>query len=203
MRLFRAPRILKWLFPSRTWGFSVQDRSIFLTFDDGPQPEVTTWVLDVLKQNNVKATFFCVGNCARQNPEIMDRILSEGHAVGNHTMNHERGTVTSVNEYLNSINQASEYVRSGLFRPPYGRITRAQEEALLKQNFRIIMWTWLSYDFDPAIKDETILAQTEKVKSGDVLVFHDNLKTFERLQRILPDVILELKSKGFNFSVIN
>ena len=203
MRLFKSPRILKWLFPSRTWGFSVDDNSVFLTFDDGPQPGVTPWVLDLLKAHNVRATFFCVGNCARQHPEIMDRIKEEGHAIGNHTMNHEKGQQTPLHDYLRSVDEASEHVPTQLFRPPYGRMSRGQESALVKRGYRIIMWTWLSYDFDPDVKDEEILVQIQNVRPGDILVFHDNIKTLDRLQRILPEIISQLKSKGFRFSAVN
>ena len=203
MRLFKAPRILRWLFPSRTWGFSVDDNSVFLTFDDGPQPQVTPWVLDLLKEQSVQATFFCVGNCARQHPDIMERIREEGHNIGNHTMNHEKGVQTPLNDYLRSVEEASAHISTKLFRPPYGRMTRRQESALIKRGYRIIMWTWLSYDFDPEMQDEVILDRIQNIRPGDILVFHDNIKTFDRLQRILPEIIFQLKSKGFRFSVVS
>ncbi len=118
-------------------------------------------------------------------------------------MNHEKGVQTPLNDYLRSVEEASAHISTKLFRPPYGRMTRRQESALIKRGYRIIMWTWLSYDFDPEVQDEVILDRIQNIRPGDILVFHDNIKTFDRLQRILPEIIFQLKSKGFRFSAVS
>lgn len=202
MRLFRAPRLFRWLFPERTWGFLRSENQIYLTFDDGPEPEITAWLLDLLRERNISATFFCVGSRVRQHPEILERILKEGHSVGNHTMDHERGTATKNEDYLKSVENASQFISSDLFRPPYGRMTNSQEKLLLKHGYKIIMWSWLSYDFDNEIQDDKIILESKQIRGGDILVFHDNIKTADRLKRILPKILDDLQEKGFVFKPI-
>ena len=172
------------------------NQTVYLTFDDGPVPEATPWILELLKEKGMKATFFCVGDNVRKHPEIFEQILSEGHAVGNHTMRHEKGVVTEESSYLDSVDEASKYIESKLFRPPYGRMTWKQSRVLRKK-FRIIMWTWLSYDFDQNVPTQRIVQKAKKeIKSGDIVVFHDNMKSFDRLKKILPDVLSDLERKG-------
>jgi peptidoglycan/xylan/chitin deacetylase (PgdA/CDA1 family) len=176
---------------------------VYLTFDDGPQPEITDWVLNLLKQQQIKATFFCVGENVLKNPQLFRQIMDEGHAIGNHSMRHERGTRTSYKKYLISVDTASEIIQSKLFRPPYGRMTLRQTWSLRKK-YRIVMWSWLSYDFDHAVPIKRILFNAEKgIQGGDILVFHDNVKSFERLKEILPQFLDIVKSKGFSFDVID
>jgi len=199
--MFRSPKILQWMFPSRIWGISVSTKTVFLTFDDGPDPEVTPWLLDFLHQQDVKATFFCVGANVVKQPELMARILSEGHAIGNHTMNHEKETTVSATEYLMSIDKAASLIESNLFRPPYGRLKK-KTEAVIPKKYKIIMWSWLSYDYDTSVSIRKILRKAQKIKSGDILVFHDNKKTKERLRAVLPEIINILKNKGFQFNIL-
>lgn len=202
MKLFRTPRFFRILFPNKTWGFSRLEKTVYLTFDDGPSPEITPWVLDLLKENGIQATFFCVGENVKNHPMIFERIVQEGHLVGNHSMNHIKGTKTSLKEYLNSVDSAKEYIDSSLFRPPYGRISLTQTRALRKK-YQIVMWSWLSYDFDRSVPIETILKKAKsQIKSGDILVLHDNPKIADRLKILLPELITLIREKKLEFNVI-
>lgn len=200
--MFKSPKILKWIYPNRVWGISVSSPTVFLTLDDGPDPEITPWLLDFLKEQNVSATFFCVGSNCVKYPALYQRILSEGHAVGNHTMNHENGFKTNNEDYLNSIKQASSVIQSNLFRPPYGRMKQKLEKEICS-DYKIIMWSWLSYDYDRNVPLSTIFQKAESIKSGDILVFHDNKKTKDRLKELLPPIIEQLKTRGFQFELID
>ncbi len=202
MKLFKTPRFFYWIFPRRTWGFSRSENTIYLTFDDGPDPEITPWVLDILKQENIKATFFCVGSNILRSPDLFERIQMEGHIVGNHTMNHEKGTKIPFESYKKSVDETQKLVNNNLFRPPYGRIRTWQSFQLAKK-YRIVMWSWLSYDFDKTVPVELILKKANRqIKKGDILVLHDNSKVKDRVQNLLPQLLKLLQSKGFEFGVI-
>jgi peptidoglycan/xylan/chitin deacetylase (PgdA/CDA1 family) len=178
------------------------ENSVYLTFDDGPDPEITPWVLDLLKKENIKATFFCVGENVKKYPEIYERIQLEGHSVGNHSMQHLKGISVPTKKYVASVHEAADWIDSDLFRPPYGRISLLQTYRL-KKKFRIIMWTWLSYDFDPKVPIDSILTNAQRnLVSGDILVVHDNRKTADRLKILLPQLIAVIQSKGLNFQPI-
>jgi peptidoglycan/xylan/chitin deacetylase (PgdA/CDA1 family) len=199
--MHRSPKLLHKFFPARIWGISVSDKSVFLTFDDGPNPEITPWVLDFLKENQINATFFCVGENVERNPELYQRILDEGHRTGNHTMKHLNGMKTSRKKYLESIREAEKVIQSNLFRPPYGRMNRSLDK-WLSHKFKIIMWTWLSKDYDASVSVEKIINVAHKIIPGDILVFHDNAKTKDRLKELLPPIVSQLQSEGFIFRVI-
>jgi peptidoglycan/xylan/chitin deacetylase (PgdA/CDA1 family) len=201
MRFFRAPLIAKLLFPSGIWNGKDTD-AIYLTFDDGPNPKVTPWVLDVLKEQHVKATFFLIGEHVRNYPNILDRIVSEGHAIGNHTMNHECGTKTRLSNYLSSVDQAETYIKSDLFRPPYGKITRSQFKSLIGLGKKIVFWSWLSYDFDKNLSSNKIIQKAKQIKGGDILVFHDSEKGFSNLNNTIVEIINQLKNRGFKFKTL-
>lgn len=200
MRLFKTPRFIPWIYPRRTWGFLPSPDSIYLTFDDGPHPEITPFVLDELKKRNMQAAFFCVGENVKKYPEIFQRILAEGHQVGNHTMRHENANKVSAEAYLSSIQEASQWIPSKLFRPPYGRLSPALARKISK-NYQIIMWTWLSYDFDMRLSVSAILQKAEQIKPGDILVLHDNAKLKEKQRELLPLFLDLLISKGLETSV--
>lgn len=203
MKLFKTPRFFRILFPNKTWGFSRTINAVYLTFDDGPNPLITPWVLDLLAELDVKATFFCVGENVLKYPEIIERIKNEGHAVGNHSMDHKKGTEFSKAEYLSSVYSAHKIINSHLFRPPYGRIKLNQTYAL-KKDFELIMWSWLSYDYDHEVSIETIIQSAQKdIKAGDILVFHDNPKSMERLKLLLPPIIADLQAKKLEFKIIS
>lgn len=202
MRIFKTPRFSKWIFHKKTWGFSRKSAHVYLTFDDGPDPEITPWILDLLAENQIKATFFCVGENVKNNPEIYQRILEEGHQVGNHTMYHNKGTNTSFDNYMASIEEATRFIQSNLFRPPYGRITPKQTAAV-KKSYQIVMWTWLSYDYDRSVPVNAILNKaTKQIKAGSILVFHDNKKTKDRLKQILPSILHIIVDKKLGFRTI-
>ncbi len=200
MHIFRTPHFFRWIFPKRMWGFSCPEKKIYLSFDDGPLPEVTDWVLEFLHKEKIQATFFCLGKNVGAHTDIFDRIKAQGHAIGNHTFSHEHGMKVSKDDYLKSIEKADKVIQSNLFRPPFGRMPRSYDRALDK--YTIVMWSWLSYDFDERVPVEKILKSVKHVHSGDILVFHDNKKSFERLKVILPQVVQMLKGKGFVFEVI-
>lgn len=202
MKQFRTPYFFRWIFHQRVWGFSRHDNAVYLTFDDGPTPECTNWILEILEKHNVKATFFCVGANAQEHVKLMELIVSKGHAVGNHTMHHEKGTKTNRTSYLESVEEASKHVDSTLFRPPYGRIPMPYTKAIRKK-YTIIMWTWLSYDYDPSVSPSEILKRAKNIKAGDILVLHDNNKSFEKLQEVLPELIQLIKKKGLRFEAIS
>tara|TARA_B100000809_G_scaffold261206_1_gene309653 strand:+ start:619 stop:1230 length:612 start_codon:yes stop_codon:yes gene_type:complete len=202
MFLAKSPAIVKKYYSQLTWDIPNVENKIFLTFDDGPIPEITDWVLDVLKQYQIKATFFCIGENVQKNPEIFQRILDEGHAVGNHTQNHLEGWKTEDEVYFKNIKKCSEQVNSKLFRPPYGRIKKSQY-AILNSQYSIIMWDVLSGDFDVKTSAKKCYNNVIKnTKSGSIIVFHDSLKASENLKKTLPKAIDFLLKKGFFFDVL-
>ena len=202
-RFFKTPHLVRWFFPRRVWSFSSSDNKVYLTFDDGPNREITEWILDLLDEKQVKATFFCVGRNARENPALIDRIVGSGHAIGNHTMQHDKNTEVTSEDYLNSIENAAAYIPSKLFRPPYGRLTMRDARRIGKQ-YKIIMWTWLSYDFDNKVSTKDILENAKhKIKAGDILVLHDNIKSSARVKELLPGLIEIIRQKGYVFHTIS
>jgi peptidoglycan/xylan/chitin deacetylase (PgdA/CDA1 family) len=202
MKIFKTPRFFKWIFPRRTWGFSRSIDQVYLTFDDGPNPEITPWILDYLKEKNIQATFFCVGSNIKRYPELFQRIKMEGHSVGNHTMNHDKGTIVPFQQYKSSISETKILIGNNLFRPPYGRIN-AWKSYQLSKEYQLIMWSWLSYDFDPSIPISTILKKAKnQIKAGDILVLHDNPKVTDRVKELLPKLIEIIEQKGLKFEKI-
>ena len=200
------PRFIQRLYPERIWAFSREEKSIYLTFDDGPIPEVTPWVLDELKKYNAKATFFCIGENVQKHPEIFQRILSEGHSVGNHTFNHLNGWKTATSEYIENVDKAEAQMGnnskfkiqdSRLFRPPYGKITSKQAKILQRKGFKIVMWDIISYDYDANTSPEKCLQNVLKnIKPGSVIVFHDSLKAEKNLRFVLPKVLGFIEKKN-------
>ena len=201
----KTPDWVKKLFADRIWEMPRTKKAIYLTFDDGPHPLVTPFVLDELLKYDAKATFFCIGKNVVENRLIYNRIIDEEHAVGNHTYNHLDGWKTNNVKYLQNIAEAGKFINSDLFRPPYGRITSRQQRNLrkLKEPFKVVMWSVLSGDFDVNITPEqcynNVLNNTE---SGSVIVFHDSVKAFERLQFTLPRVLKYFSEKGYQFEKI-
>jgi peptidoglycan-N-acetylglucosamine deacetylase len=195
----RPPSLLRKLYTAGIWRMSTQERKIYLTFDDGPIPEVTPWVLDVLKEATVPATFFCVGENVKNNPAIYKRIVQEGHAAGNHTYNHVNGWMTALPAYIENIQKCAMYVNSELFRPPYGRIRKKQQEVVSTQ-YTIVMWDVLSKDYDPQTSPEQCFKNVcDHVRNGSIIVFHDSLKAKENMQYALPRFIEFAKKNGFEF----
>jgi peptidoglycan/xylan/chitin deacetylase (PgdA/CDA1 family) len=201
MRFFRVPLIAKLFFPSGIWKGKEAD-SIYLTFDDGPDPEVTPWVLDLLKEFQIKATFFLVGRNVQRYPELMNRIITEGHQIGNHTMNHECGTKSKVNSYMESVVNADSFMKTDLFRPPYGKITFRQFKKLIQLRKKVVFWSWISNDFDKNISPQEIIRKAKKIKGGDILVFHDSLKSNENLRQVLFPIVDEIKQRNLTFKTL-
>jgi peptidoglycan/xylan/chitin deacetylase (PgdA/CDA1 family) len=203
----KTPWWAKQVFPYYIWNMSRQEKNIYLSFDDGPHPEITLFVLAELRKYNAAATFFCIGNNVALYPEVYQQILDEGHAVGNHTYNHPNGWETPIEEYLNDIKQASKYIQSNLFRPPYGRIKRKQarlvKEAMNNETTRIIMWDVLSADFDTSFSPQSCLDNViRNCTNGSIVVFHDSEKAFRNLKYSLPEAMRFLANNGFFFRKI-
>lgn len=181
------------------WQMPCCDKEVFLTFDDGPVTEVTPWVLNLLKQYDIKATFFCVGENVKRNPDLLLRIIDEGHSVGNHTYNHLNAWNTPNDEYFKNVAKANVLIKSKFFRPPYGKINIAQIKHLRKQ-YAIVLWSVLSGDFDKNISPEKCFENSVKnVKQGSIIVFHDSIKAEKNLKYALPRCIEYILSKGFEF----
>ncbi len=218
------------IFPKYIWKIPNSENKIYLTFDDGPIPEITEWVLDILKEEHIKATFFCIGDNVKKHPDIFNRIIIEGHFIGNHTFNHLNGWKTKTETYLenfylcenimdagclmsevqpqnsttNSLHPSPITLQPKLFRPPYGKIKTSQSKAIREKGYKLIMWDVLSYDFDKTISPEQCLENVLKnTESGSIIVFHDSIKAETNLKYALPKAIVSLKTKGFTFDVIN
>ena len=201
--LTKTPNIVKPLASDLIWNLKPQIPTLYLTFDDGPVVGVTDWVLDILEEYNAKATFFCVGDNVKKNPELFEQIVERGHSVANHSYNHLSGWKTSNYNYYKNVLKADELIRSKLFRPPYGRITRQQVKGL-KKRFKIIMWDVLSGDFDVNLKPETCINNVISAsKSGSIIVFHDSEKSKKNLMETLPEVLRYYTTEGYIFNNIN
>jgi peptidoglycan/xylan/chitin deacetylase (PgdA/CDA1 family) len=203
--LTNSPFWLQWFYPTLTWHKNRKEKSIYLTFDDGPIPVVTPYVLNTLKKFNVKATFFCIGDNIEKHPEIFSDVISGGHTIGNHTYNHLKGWNTEDNDYLDNIKKCSELTGSNLFRPPYGRIKKSQISAIREQmpQTEIVMWDVLSGDFDQSINSRTCVNNVLKnTRNGSIIVFHDSLKAYDRLEQGLPIILEKLCNKGFVFRTL-
>ena len=208
--LVKTPKLLQRMFPQRVWAFSRSATNIYLTFDDGPIPEVTPWVLEELRKYNAKATFFCIGDNIYKYPDVYKQVIFEGHSVGNHTVNHLKGTQTSAPQYLENIQkcnhvmqQHSTLKKSLLFRPPYGKMTSAQSKKIAGKKYQIVMWDVLSGDFDTAISEEKCLKNVLKnIQPGSIVVFHDSLKAEKKLRYVLPKVLASVYKKGWTCNAI-
>ena len=175
--MLHPPKILQSLFPGMIWRIPNERNNIFLTFDDGPDPDVTPRVLDTLAKHNAKATFFCLGRNVEKYPDLFDRIKAEGHRVGNHTHSHLDGWRTRNKNYFKDIERANKIIRSNLFRPPYGRVKPSQIR-VLKEKYKIVMWSWMSEDYkQKEISNKNFLKYMNKIQNGEILVFHDATKT--------------------------
>ncbi len=203
--LVKTPFLLKKLYPECVWEIETSEKVLYFTFDDGPHPEVTQFVLEELKKYNALATFFCIGDNVKKNFEVYKRVIERGHQVANHTFNHLDGWKTKDVDYLENIAMAAEIIDSKLFRPPYGRITKFQLKALKGARFNLttIMWSVLSGDFDEKLSGESCyLNVINNVKAGSIIVFHDSLKAFTRLQYALPRLLEYFSLKGYQFKSI-
>ena len=199
MYLVKSPFFLKKYYSNFVWKIPTTEKIIYLTFDDGPTPEITEWTLTTLKKFNAKATFFCIGANVVQYPEIFQQIISDGHAIGNHTHHHLNGWHTDKEAYFRNIKKCEEVVKSNLFHPPYGRIKKSQYK-LIKEDYKVIMWDVLSGDFDPKTTPKKCLHNVKNnTTEGSVVVFHDSLKAADNLKYTLPKVLEYFTEKGYRF----
>ena len=176
---------------------------IYLTFDDGPNPIVTSWVIEELEKYKAKATFFCVGQNASNYPFVIQKLLENGHRIGNHTYNHLKGWSVENDAYIANVKQAIPVTSEILFRPPYGRIKRKQAATLKSQGFRIIMWSLLSCDYLKNLNvQKSLNALIHNAKAGSIVVFHDSDKAFENMKRILPPFLKEMTTRGYIFDTL-
>ncbi|MCC7401296.1 MAG: polysaccharide deacetylase family protein [Chitinophagaceae bacterium] len=200
----KTPWLIKKLFSSLCWNVETSEKILYLTFDDGPHPSVTSFVLDELRKYQAKATFFCIGKNVAAYPDVYKKILDEGHAVGNHTYHHLNGWKTKNKTYLEDVKKASGLIDSSLFRPPYGRIKISQfkrlSEYMNKLRIKVVMWDVLSGDFDLGISPEhCALNVLQYAKPGSIVVFHDSSKASPRIKYALPQTLKFFHEKGFRF----
>ncbi|MBO3698514.1 polysaccharide deacetylase family protein [Roseivirga sp. E12] len=199
----KTPSLFKYIWPSLVWNVPNAGKKIFLTFDDGPIPELTEWVLETLAQFNIKATFFCVGENVDKHPEVFDKLLLEGHSIGNHTHHHLNGRKALTQNYLDNVALCDEALAkhnetTELFRPPYGRLKTRQRKLL--KNRKVVMWDVLSKDYDQSLSPEIILDGIIKAtQPGSIVVFHDNLKAEKNLKVVLPKYIQHFLNQGYQF----
>ncbi|SFS82107.1 polysaccharide deacetylase family protein [Sphingobacterium wenxiniae] len=202
MYFINAPFFLRWYYPNVTFNRPRTAKKVYLTFDDGPIPEITPSILDTLAEYGIKATFFCVGENIERNPDLFARLLAEGHRIGNHTQNHLKGWDTADEVYLDNVARCQQLTKTSLFRPPYARAKKSQLKQLYK-NFEVVFWDVISGDFDTAITPEQCYQNVIKyVQNGSIIVFHDNLKAIPRVSYALPKTIDYLLERGYEFDVL-
>lgn len=206
IQFHRTPSFVKKWYPSLTWERPSKD-AIYLTFDDGPHPAITPWVMEQLDNVGAKATFFCVGENIKKYPEITKKLVQRGHRLGNHTFNHLKGWHTSDQQYIENVKVCDEVIEQfqeeekKLFRPPYGRIKKSQVH-FLRDQYDIVMWSHLSWDFAKNLDVDKSIRKLKKVKPGNIIVFHDSSKSFKNLQQILPEVLQFYLQNGFKFETL-
>ena len=199
MLIEQPPIPYRMLFPETVWRIPMKHKAVFLTFDDGPIPEVTTWVLDLLDHYGIKATFFCVGDNVRKHPETFRMVVERGHSVGNLTMHHLQGAKVTPARYVADIMEGHALIDSPLFRPPHGLI-RGKQAAAIKDNMRIIMYDLVTRDYSKKLTGEQVLDNVRRyVRNGSIIVFHDSLKSDSNLRYALPRAIEWLKENGYQF----
>ncbi len=205
MIIEQPPLLYRALFPGARWRIeNKSNKTIYLTFDDGPIPEVTPWVLDILDSFEIKATFFCVGDNVRKHPAIFESIIEKGHKVGNHTYNHLQGWKHSNEEFLHNANLAKELINSTLFRPPHGHMRYNQCSRLQQEGYEVIMWDVVTRDYSKWMTPQQVLQNVKQyVRNGSIIVFHDSLKAENNLRYALPESIKWLIDEGYKFETIN
>ena len=202
MLIEQLPLLFRRIYGSVTWRKDPNEKKIYLTFDDGPIPEVTPWVLDTLDSFGVKATFFCVGENVKNNPELYQEILKRGHRTGNHTFNHLRGFITKTDRYLANIEKAAEYIDSDLFRPPHGDLWQKQYFAIRKK-YKIVQWDLITRDYNKKLTGEQVFNIVRKhTRNGTIMVFHDSLKAENNMRYAMPKSIEYLLAQGYTFDVL-
>jgi peptidoglycan/xylan/chitin deacetylase (PgdA/CDA1 family) len=203
MFIEQVPDFVRWFYQGVIWRKQPHEKALYLTFDDGPVPEVTPWVLDKLDELEVQATFFCVGDNVRKHPHLYREIVQRGHRTGNHTFNHVRGWSTNTEDYVFNVNQAAGYIESRLFRPPHGQLRHSQMRKLQQQQFQIVHWDVVSRDYNRRLPPEQVLGIVlSLVRNGSIIVFHDSRKAFENMSYAMPRAVETLKRAGYVFRTL-
>lgn len=201
MFIEQVPGFVRRLFPKALWRMNPDEKAVYLTFDDGPIPVITPWVVDLLGKHNIKATFFMVGDNVRKHPQEYQLVVDAGHKVGNHTFNHLKGLFTDTCDYIGNVEKANEFMHSNLFRPPHGLLRRSQYKELSK-HYRFIMWDLVTRDYSKRLNGEEVLAIVKRlVRNGSIITFHDSLRSEENLKYALPRAIEWLQGQGYSFKV--
>ena len=203
MFIEQPPQFIRRLYPHAHWRMNTSEKAVYLTFDDGPIPEVTPWVLDVLDKYQIKATFFMVGDNVRKHPDEYKMVVERGHRIGNHTFNHLKGFEEGSERYIANIDKADCYLSTDLFRPPHG-IMRMKQYRMLSKRYRIIMWDLVTCDYNPKLNGEQVLRKVRKyARNGSIITFHDSLRSVDNLHYALPRAIEWLLSEGYEFKVFD
>jgi len=202
MLIEQPPFLYRVLFYGSHWRFKTKEKVVYLTFDDGPIPEITPWVLELLEKYNIKATFFCVGDNVRKYPEIYQQVIDKGHVVGNHTFHHLQGLKTTSRAYLKDVKMASTLIKSKLFRPPHGHM-RLPQFWFVKRQFKVIMWDVVTRDYSRLMTSEQVFENVKNhTRNGSIIVFHDSIKAGDRMKEALPKSIEWLLEQGYTFKLI-
>ncbi len=202
MFIEQVPSFVRALFPKALWRMDPDEKAVYLTFDDGPIPVVTPWVVELLGKYDIKATFFMVGDNVRKHPQEYQLVIDNGHRVGNHTFNHMKGLSTGTMEYVENVGKADALIHSNLFRPPHGLLRRSQYKELLDKHYRFVMWDLVTRDYSKRLCGEEVLANVKKyVRNGSIITFHDSLRSESNLQYALPRAIEWLLEQGYSFKV--
>ena len=201
MFIEQVPGFVRGLFPKALWRMNPDEKAVYLTFDDGPIPVVTPWVVELLGRYDIKATFFMVGDNVRKHPQEFRQVIEAGHRVGNHTFNHLKGVFTETNEYLDNVEKADALIHSKLFRPPHGMLRRSQYKELSKR-YQFVMWDLVTRDYSNRLCGEDVLANVKKyARNGSIITFHDSLRSEENLKYALPRAIEWLLEQGYEFKL--
>ena len=202
MLIEQPPFLYRILFPGSHWRFNKKEKVVYLTFDDGPIPEITPWVLELLDKYNIKATFFCVGDNVRKHPEIYQQVIDRGHQIGNHTFHHLQGLKKTTKTYLKDVKEASTLIKTKLFRPPHGHM-RVPQFFMLRKHFKVVMWDVVTRDYSRLMTSEQVFNNVKKyTRKGSVIVFHDSIKAGNRMKESLPKSIEWLLEQGYSFRLI-
>ena len=203
MFIEQPPQFIRQLYPRACWRMSASERAVYLTFDDGPIPECTPQVLDILAQYNVKATFFMVAENAERYPELTRRVVAEGHTIGNHTYHHMRGHQSMTRKYVEDALRGERVLKTKLFRPPHGRMKASQKWAILEAGYTIYLWDVLTHDYNPRYSVESILSAVQHyTRNGSIIVLHDSLKSKDRMLEALPLIIEWLQKEGYQLKAL-
>lgn len=201
MFIEQPPQFVRQLYPGACWRMNVSERAVYLTFDDGPIPEVTPWVLDVLDRYRIKATFFMVGDNVRKHPEVYRMVVERGHRIGNHTYHHLKSLGVSADSYVANVEEANRLVESDLFRPPHGLMRMSQYHAL-RERYRIVMWDLVTRDYNPKLTGDEVLGKVKRyARNGSIITFHDSLRATHNLYYALPRAIEWLLAEGYEFKI--